>query len=96
VSRACGPANRLTFDLGWHAGYRAGYAAGVADVEAAWQSIVTGWAEDWRRPNYAELQARREVTHEPCERSCGQCSRCIHSRAWHARGGRSYSGNEAS
>jgi hypothetical protein len=48
----------------------------------------------WRSPTYAQLEAQRVITHEPCRvRSCrGGCSRCIHAAAWRKRGGRPYLG----
>jgi hypothetical protein len=62
------------FRLGYGHGYDIGYAHGVADEGDAWQAILTGHAEVWRRPNYSELQARR-ATLRRCR--CDRCSACV-------------------
>jgi len=75
------------YRLGYGNGYSAGYAHGVRDEGDAWSVIFTGCAETWRRPNYAELEQRRRIDHDPCPAKCRRCSRCIHSLAYWARGG---------
>lgn len=80
------------YRLGYGTGFDVGHAHGVADEGDAWTAVVTGWAQDWRRPRYAELEARRVVDHRPCPARCGKCSRCVCSEAWQRRGGRPYFG----
>ncbi len=46
----------------------------------------------WVHPRFAEFAKRREPDHRPCPARCRRCSRCIHSLAWFARGGRAYLG----
>jgi hypothetical protein len=82
----------LGYQLGYGDGYGIGYAHGVRDEGDAWQAILTGFAETWRRPNYAELQRRRLFDWQPCPLRCRSCSRCIASRAYWARGGQPYAG----
>jgi hypothetical protein len=83
------------YRIGYGTGYAVGYAAGVTDEGDAWSAIFTGCAETWRRPDYAELQARREIDWQPCQQRCQACSRCIASLAYWARGGRPYLGVQA-
>jgi hypothetical protein len=83
------------YRLGFATGWDVGHAVGVKDEGDAWTSIVTGWAEDWRRPRHDELLARRAVTHEPCVTRCGRCATCVHAEAWERRGGRPFLGVEA-
>jgi hypothetical protein len=85
-------------ELGWSVGYGHGYdigrAHGRAEEGDAWQAIITGWAETTRRPNYAEIEARRVPDWRPCRQRCRACSRCIASLAYYGRGGRPYEGVE--
>jgi hypothetical protein len=46
----------------------------------------------WVHPRFAEVVKRRQVDHEPCPTRCRRCSRCVHSLAYWARGGRDYRG----
>jgi hypothetical protein len=62
------------YRIGYGNGYSAGYAHGSQDVDAAWGAILTGHAETWRRPRYAELQTRRETLRR-CR--CDRCSACV-------------------
>lgn len=80
------------YRLGWGTAYATGYAHGVRDEGDAWSTIVTGAAESWRRPRYAELEQRRTFDWQPCPAMCRACSRCIASRAYWARGGQPYAG----
>jgi hypothetical protein len=93
------PRRALDFETGYWIGYGNGYSAGYAhggqEVDDAWQAIVTGFAETFRRPNYAEIEARRIPDWRPCPQRCKACSRCIASLAYWSRGGRPYEGVEA-
>jgi hypothetical protein len=90
-----------------------GYRAGIEDsflvgYDQGWQAahndMATAWHEQYLaihgsvdEPSRAELQRRRQPDHQPCALRCGECSRCVHSRAWWWRGQRDFLGidNEA-
>jgi hypothetical protein len=86
----------------WHfleVGIDAGYAVGWGDGYDWRDREVQGWLgvsrEHLKSPLYAELQERRTLSHDPCRTRCKKCSKCIHSLAYWARGGRDYLGVEA-
>lgn len=79
---------------------------GATERANGWQLAVEQFIADsneiaraagplWRHPRQAETDARRVVDHQPCRTKCDRCSRCLHSRAWYARGQRPFLGVEA-
>jgi hypothetical protein len=80
--------------LGRAAGDEIGYERGRADECAEWTAAMTGCAETWRRPKYAQLQAIRaeSPTNQPCPTRCRKCSVCLRSISFWARGGRDFLG----
>ena len=82
-------------DLGTEAGYAVGWRDGYErrDFEAMLAYGIAKAAIGL--PTKAELAKRRMVDHRPCPRKCRRCSKCVHSLAYWARGGRDYLGVEA-
>jgi hypothetical protein len=78
---------RAGYQLGYGAAADVEYRRGYDQADAEWTAVLTGCTETFRRPNYAEVQARRVIDHQPCSSKCKACSRCIHSMAYWARGG---------
>jgi hypothetical protein len=75
------------YQLGWCAAADVEFRRGYDQADAEWTAVLTGCTETFRRPTHAELEARRQIDHQPCSRRCRSCSRCIHSLAYYARGG---------
>ncbi len=57
-------------------------------------AIARAAAPSWVHPRHSEIAQRRVVDHQPCRTKCDRCSRCLHSRAWYARGGRPFAAGE--
>jgi hypothetical protein len=85
------------------AAYEAGYLAGLANgisaerrdrdrIDAEWQSWLGVAKSSLDLPTHAQLERSRTIDHQPCAARCKKCSRCIHSLAYWARGGRDYLG----
>ena len=71
--------------------------------QIGWQASARQFIEDsraiagdaqpiWRHPNFVDLERRRTYSPDACAQRCGACSRCVHTEALAARGGKSFGG----
>jgi hypothetical protein len=73
---------------------RNGWEAAVEQIIGDSQAIARAARAGWMHPRYDEIVKRRAVDHQPCRARCRSCSRCVHSLAYYARGGRSLAAGE--
>jgi hypothetical protein len=78
-------------DAGYSLGYRDGWDDHGRRIDL-WLGIVKSGLD---APTQTGLAKARELSYDPCSLKCRRCSRCIHSLAYWARGGRDYLGVEA-
>ena len=84
----------LGYETGREIGWTTGYRDSEIDHERAWLPVARRVRVGANDPSTVELERLRTPDFQPCPTRCSTCSRCIASRAYWARGGRQYLGQE--